>query len=66
MSAHVAERHRRAIIASHTLKLTQPCPGTYQIVALLPVEQGEPQYRVKSLSEAHERAARSWPLPVRR
>jgi hypothetical protein len=27
--------------------------GVYQIVALLPVEHGEPQYRIKSLTEAH-------------
>jgi hypothetical protein len=31
--------------------------GVYQIVALLPIEQGEPQYRIKSVTEAHERRA---------
>jgi hypothetical protein len=31
--------------------------GVYQIIALLPIEYGEPQYRIKSMSEAHERRA---------
>jgi hypothetical protein len=35
----------------------RPEPGVYRIVALLPVEAGMPQYRIKSLSEAHERRA---------
>jgi hypothetical protein len=29
--------------------------GTYQIVSLRPVEDGNTQYRIKSKSEAHER-----------
>jgi hypothetical protein len=31
--------------------------GTYEIVRLMPSETGEPQYRVRSLHEAHERIA---------
>jgi hypothetical protein len=31
--------------------------GVYQIIALLPIEHGEPQYRIKSVTEAHERRA---------
>jgi hypothetical protein len=31
--------------------------GIYQIIALLPVEHGVPQYRIKSMTEAHERRA---------
>jgi hypothetical protein len=30
------------------------------IVALLPTDQGVPQYRIKSLAEAHERRAPSF------
>jgi hypothetical protein len=29
--------------------------GTYQIVSLRPIEGGNTQYRIKSMSEAHER-----------
>jgi hypothetical protein len=36
--------------------------GVYQIIALLPIEHGEPQYRVKSLAEAHERCALEFEL----
>jgi hypothetical protein len=38
--------------------------GVYQIVALLPVEHGEPQYRIKSVTEAHERRASEFDLRV--
>jgi hypothetical protein len=31
-------------------------PGPYSITRLLPPEQGEPNYRGKSLVDAHERA----------
>ena len=31
-------------------------PGPYSITRLLPAEQGEPNYRGKSLVDAHERA----------
>lgn len=29
----------------------------YTVVRVLPVEHGEPQYRIKSISEIHERVA---------
>jgi hypothetical protein len=38
--------------------------GVYQIVALLPIEHGEPQYRIKSVTEAHERRASEFDLRV--
>jgi hypothetical protein len=36
--------------------------GVYHIIALLPTEHGEPQYRVKSLAEANERCALEFEL----
>jgi hypothetical protein len=45
-------------------RLQRPEPRTYQIVALLPVEQGVPQYRIKSVTEAHERRATESELRV--
>jgi hypothetical protein len=29
--------------------------GTFEIVRLLPIERGSPQYRIKSLRDGHER-----------
>jgi hypothetical protein len=36
--------------------------GVYQIVALLPVEHGEPQYSIKSLADAHHRCVLEFEL----
>jgi hypothetical protein len=32
--------------------------GAYEVVHVLPVRNGEPEYRIKSAHEAHERVAR--------
>jgi hypothetical protein len=32
--------------------------GTYEVTKKLPENQGEPEYRIKSMSEPHERVAR--------
>jgi hypothetical protein len=32
-------------------------PGGYRVTRLMPEEQGEPQYRIKSEIDAHERSA---------
>jgi hypothetical protein len=38
--------------------------GAYEIVRLMPSETGEPQYRIRSLHEAHERM--EWEHELRR
>jgi hypothetical protein len=38
--------------------------GIYQITALPPVDHREPQYRIKSLAEHHERRALEFELRV--
>jgi len=37
-------------------------PGQYQILALIPDQDGEPTYRIKSTLEKHERIAREGEL----
>lgn len=57
--------HRFAIgqtVYLSTTALRPAASGTYEIVRLLPVELGVPQYRVKSKSETHERLVRETEL----
>ena len=41
-------------------------PGGYRVTRLMPEEQGEPQYRIKSGSDAHERTAAESQLDPKR
>jgi hypothetical protein len=49
-------------VTLHTRTMTTSARGAYEIVRLLPPEQNEPQYRIKSKAENHERLAKETEL----
>lgn len=53
MSAHRFKAGQMVELLPTTLRAA--APGVYQIVRLIPLESGAPQYCLKSLDERHER-----------
>ena len=51
MSEHRFQIGQTVVVSAHGAP-----PGPYSITRLLPADQGEPNYRGKSLGDAHERA----------